>query len=105
MNPRRFSHTALIGALACCLMVAVISCKRPENHTPPAAGVFQEIKRLGDTVHLESAERVAIANSRLRLEFDKSTGDWVSMTVAGLTESLVERSKPGIAIDFRVDQA
>ncbi|MEI6635939.1 MAG: alpha-amylase family glycosyl hydrolase [Planctomycetota bacterium] len=105
MNSRPVFHTALFGALACCLMAALVSCNRPENHTPPAAGVFQEIERLGDTVRLESDERVAIANSRLRLEFDKSTGDWVSMTVDGLTESLVERNKPGIAIDFRVDQA
>jgi len=84
--------------------VGPVSCKRPENHTPPATGVFQEIERLGDTVHLESDERVAITNGRLRLEFDTSTGDWVSMTVDGLAESLVALNEPGIAIVFRVDQ-
>jgi len=67
MNSRPVFHTALFGALACCLMAALVSCNRPENHTPPAAGVFQEIERLGETVRLESDERVAIANSRLRL--------------------------------------
>jgi len=104
MNARNFYRPALFGALTCCLTVALVSCKRSENRTPPTAGVFREIKRLGDTVHLESDDRVAISNSRLRLEFDKSTGDWVSMTVDGLTESLVTRKEPGIAIDFRVDQ-
>lgn len=84
--------------------MGLVSCKQTENHTPPATGVFQEIERLGDNDHLESDERVAIANSSLRLEFDKSTGDWVSRNVDGLAESLVALNEPGSAIDFRVAQ-
>lgn len=97
-------RAALLGALAGCLTVPLVSCSRPANRPPPAVKAFQETKRLGDIACLESDERVAIANSRLRLEFDKSTGDWFSLSVDGVPESLVTRNEPGIALDFRVDQ-
>ena len=76
-------RAALLGALAGCLTVPLVSCSRPANRPPPAVKAFQETKRLGDIACLESDERVAIANSRLRLEFDKSTGDWFSLSVDG----------------------
>ena len=60
--------------------------------------------RLDDVACLESTSRFAIANDRLRLEFDKATGDWVSMTVDGVPGSLITRNDPGIAIDFCVDK-
>lgn len=104
MNPRRFSSTGLFLALACCSTTALVSCGRREDRPPPAAGAFQETERLGDIVCLESDDRVAITNSRLRLEFAKATGDWVAMTVDGVPESLVARNEPGIAVDFRIDQ-
>jgi hypothetical protein len=104
MTPRRFSSTALFLALACCSTTALVSCGRREDRPPPVAGAFQETGRLGDIVCLESDERVAIANSRLRLEFAKATGDWVSLAVDGVPESLVARNEPGIALDFRIDQ-
>jgi hypothetical protein len=47
----------------------------------------------------------SITNGRLRLEFDKATGEWVSLVVDGVADSLIARNKPGIALDFRVDQA
>ena len=70
----------------------------------PAAGTFRETKRCGDIVCLESGERVAIANSRLRLEFDRVTGAWEALLADGVPGSLVARNEPGIAMDVRVDQ-
>ena len=54
----------------------------------PAAGTFRETKRCGDIVCLESGERVAIANSRLRLEFDRVTGAWEALLADGVPGSL-----------------
>jgi glycosidase len=85
------------------LLVPFASCRRPAN-PPPAAGTFAEMTRLDDVACLESTSRFAIANDRLRLEFDKATGDWVSMTVDGVPGSLITRNDPGIAIDFCVDK-
>jgi len=51
---------------------------------PPAAGTFRETGRCGDIVCLESDERVAIANSRLRLEFDRATGAWEALPADGV---------------------
>jgi glycosidase len=101
---------APLSALAGCLVLSLCSCTRAVNQpnarpaNQPAAAGFQETRRLDDIVCLESADRVAIANSRLRLEFDKASGDWVSLTVDGVPESLITRNEPGIAIDFCVDQ-
>lgn len=70
----------------------------------PAAGTFRETKRCGDIVCLESGERVVIANSRLRLEFDRANGAWEAFLADGVSGSLVARNEPGIAMDVRVDQ-
>lgn len=83
---------------------AFVACSRPATRPPPAAATFQETKRHGDVTCLESGERVAIANGRLRLEFDKATGDWLSLSIDGVPGSLIARNEPGIALDFRVDQ-
>ena len=96
---------ALLGVLAGCLVGPIVSCSRPASRPPPAAAAFRETKRLGDLVCDESNDRFAITNGRLRLEFDKATGEWVSLVVDGVAESLIARNKPGIALDFRVDQS
>lgn len=95
----------LLHLLAGCLMVLSASCGKPLNLPPPAARAFHETGRLGEIVCLESDDRVAIDNGRLRLEFDRATGDWEALLVDGVAESLVARTDPGIALDFRVDQA
>jgi hypothetical protein len=98
--------TAMGGcSVAGCLVVLFASCGKPATQPPPAAPVFRETGRLGEIVCLEGDDRVAIDNGRLRLEFDRATGDWVSLLVDGVAESLVARNDPGIALDFRVDQA
>lgn len=95
---------ALLGVFAGCLVGPIVSCSRPASRPPPATAAFQETRRLGDLVCAESDDRVAITNGRLRLEFDKATGDWLSLSVDGVPGSLVARNEPGIALDFRIDQ-
>ncbi len=96
---------ALLGVFAGCLVGPIVSCSRPASRPPPATAAFQETRRLGDLVCVESDDRLAITNGRLRLEFDKATGEWVSLVVDGVADSLIARNKPGIALDFRVDQS
>lgn len=105
MTAPRHPGGLVVSCLAVsCLVVLFASCSRPAT-PPPAARAFHETSRLGEIVCLESDDRFAIDNGRLRLEFDRATGDWVSLLVDGVAESLVARTDPGIAVDFRVDQA
>ena len=105
MTAPRHPGGLVVSCLAVsCLVVLFASCSRPAA-PPPAARTFHETGRLGEIVCLESDDRFAIDNGRLRLEFDRATGDWVSLLVDGVAESLVARTDPGIALDFRVDQA
>ena len=103
--PRHPGGLVVCCLVASCLVVLFASCSRPAAPPPPAARAFHETSRLGEIVCLESDDRIAIDNGRLRLEFDRATGDWVALLVDGVAESLVARTDPGIALDFRVDQA
>ena len=106
MTAPRHPGGLVVSCLAVsCLVVLFASCSRPAAPPPPAARAFHETGRLGEIVCLESDDRIAIDNGRLRLEFDRATGDWVAFLVDGVAESLVARTDPGIALDFRVDQA
>ena len=82
--PRHPGGLVVCCLVASCLVVLFASCSRQAAPPPPAARAFHETGRLGEIVCLESDDRIAIDNGRLRLEFDRATGDWVAFLVDGV---------------------